>query len=248
VISISWGSAEANWTAQSLSQFDAAFATAAALGVTILCAAGDDGSADNMSDGLAHADFPSSSPHVTACGGTRLDASNGVIHDEIVWNNPGHGSTGGGISDVFPVPSWQAGKVPKSANAGHRAGRGIPDLAADADPATGYKVIVDGSSGVFGGTSAVAPLIAGLIARVNQAQKQSSGFLNPILYGKSGSSKAFHDITSGTNGAYHARKGWDACSGWGRPIGSRLLDSLQSQQAVAAGERASGAQARSSPA
>ena len=140
VISISWGGAEANWTAQSLAQFDAAFASAAALGVTILCAAGDDGSNDSMTDGKAHADFPSSSPHVTACGGTRLDVTNGTIHDEIVWNNPGHGSTGGGISDTFPVPSWQKGKVPKSANPGHRAGRAIPDLAADADPATGYKV------------------------------------------------------------------------------------------------------------
>ena len=179
VISISWGGAEANWTAQSLAQFDAAFASAAALGVTILCAAGDDGSNDSMTDGKAHADFPSSSPHVTACGGTRLDVTNGTIHDEIVWNNPGHGSTGGGISDSFPVPSWQTGKVPKSANPGHRAGRGIPDLAADADPATGYKVIVDGSSGVFGGTSAVAPLIAGLIARINQAEGQSAGLPQP---------------------------------------------------------------------
>ena len=179
VISISWGGAEANWTAQSLAQFDAAFASAAALGVTILCAAGDDGSNDSMTDGKAHADFPSSSPHVTACGGTRLDVTNGTIHDEIVWNNPGHGSTGGGISDTFPVPSWQKGKVPKSANPGHRAGRAIPDLAADADPATGYKVIVDGSSGVFGGTSAVAPLIAGLIARINQAEGQPAGLPQP---------------------------------------------------------------------
>jgi kumamolisin len=232
VISISWGGAEANWTAQSLKQFDAAFASAAALGVTILCAAGDDGSNDSMTDGKAHADFPSSSPHVTACGGTRLDVTNGAIHDEIVWNNPGHGSTGGGISDAFPVPSWQTGKVPKSANPGHRAGRGIPDLAADADPATGYKVIVDGSNGVFGGTSAVAPLIAGLIARINQTQGQSAGFLNPILYNKSSSSKAFRDITSGNNGAYHATKGWDACSGWGRPIGTRLQDALSASAAL----------------
>jgi kumamolisin len=226
VISISWGAAEANWTAQSLSQFDAAFASAAALGVTIVCAAGDDGSADNMTDGLAHADFPSSSPHVTACGGTRLNASTGVIQSEIVWNNPGHGSTGGGISDVFAVPSWQTGKVPKSANPGHRVGRGLPDLAADADPATGYKVIVDGSNAVFGGTSAVAPLMAGLIARINQDLGRSAGFLNPLLYSKSGSTSAFHDITSGTNGAYKAKKGWDACSGWGRPIGTHVLNVL----------------------
>jgi kumamolisin len=226
VISISWGAAEANWTAQSLSQFDAAFASGAALGVTIVCAAGDDGSADNMTDGLAHADFPSSSPHVTACGGTRLNASTGVIHSEIVWNNPGHGSTGGGISDVFAVPSWQTGKVPKSANPGHRAGRGLPDLAADADPATGYKVIVDGSNAVFGGTSAVAPLMAGLIARINQDLGRSAGFLNPLLYSKSGSTSAFRDITRGTNGAYKAKKGWDACSGWGRPIGTYVLSVL----------------------
>jgi kumamolisin len=226
VISISWGAPESAWTAQSLAAYDSAFASAAALGVTIMCASGDDGSDDRVGDGLAHADFPASSPHVVACGGTRLNAANGKIKSEVVWNNPGHGAGGGGISDVFDLPTWQAGKgVPKSANPGHRKGRGLPDLAADADPATGYKVIVDGTSAVFGGTSAVAPLMAGLIARINEHQGHPVGFLNPLLYGGIGKA-AFNDITSGTIGAYTAKKGWDACSGWGSANGTHLQDAL----------------------
>jgi kumamolisin len=230
VISISWGSAESAWTAQSLKAFDDAFASAAALGVTVLCAAGDDGSSDRVGDDLAHADFPASSPHVIACGGTRLTAANGAISSEVVWNDPGHGAGGGGISDVFDVPAWQAGTgVPASANAGGRRGRGLPDLAADADPATGYRVLLAGTATVFGGTSAVAPLIGGLIACINQQQGHGSGFLNPLLYGGIGASDAFRDVTSGTNGAYTAAPGWDACTGWGSVVGERL------QAALAAG-------------
>src|SRR5262249_55544055 len=155
VLSISWGGPESSWTAQALDQFDQAFAGAAALGITVFCAAGDSGSDDGVGDGLAHADFPSSSPNVIACGGTKLVASGGWIADETVWNDPSDGATGGGISDHFALPVYQRGAgVPPSANPGGHVGRGLPDLSANADPATGYQVLVDGQTGVLGGTSA----------------------------------------------------------------------------------------------
>jgi kumamolisin len=237
VISISWGAAESAWTPQSLQAFDEAFATAAALGVTVFAAAGDDGSNDRVGDNKAHADFPASSPHVSGCGGTRLDAANGAIVDEVVWHEPSGGATGGGVSDVFALPSWQAGAgVPPSANPGGHVGRGVPDVAADADPATGYQVLVDGKQGVFGGTSAVAPLMAALVALLNERGGTRVGFLNPLLYGGVGAGGAFRDITSGDNGAYQARTGWDACTGFGSPIGTALESALAATTTAAAAQ------------
>jgi kumamolisin len=225
VISISWGGAEATWTAQAQRTFDLAFQAAAALGVTVCAAAGDDGSADGVNDGQAHVDYPASSPYVLACGGTRLEASNGNIDKEVVWST--HGATGGGVSDVYSVPPWQsAARVPPSTNPGARRGRGVPDVAGDADPGTGYQVRVDGVDAVIGGTSAVAPLWAALIARMNQRLGQPVGYLNPALYTLASGAGAFRDIKTGSNGAYRARKGWDACTGLGTPNGANLLTAL----------------------
>jgi kumamolisin len=224
VISISWGSAESEWTQQAMTNFDAAFADAAMLGITVCVAAGDGGSDDGVHDGKAHVDFPASSPHTLACGGTTLNGTGTAISSEAVWNEPDDGATGGGISDVFPVPSWQAGaSVPPSSNAGARVGRGVPDVAGDADPATGYAVRIDGSTSVIGGTSAVAPLWAALIARLNQRAPKPLGLVNPILYANP---SALRDITSGTNGAYAARAGWDPCTGLGSPNGAKLQSLL----------------------
>jgi kumamolisin len=220
VISISWGSAESEWTQQAMTSFDAAFADAAMLGITVCIAAGDGGSADGETDGNAHVDFPASSPHALACGGTTLKANGETIASEVVWNDPGDGATGGGISDVFPVPSWQANAgVPPSSNAGARVGRGVPDVAGNADPATGYAVRIDGSSTVLGGTSAVAPLWSALIARLNGLSAKPLGLVNPLLYANPA---ALRDITSGSNGAYTARTGWDPCTGLGSPNGAKL--------------------------
>lgn len=220
VISISWGSAEADWTQQAMTNFDAAFADATMLGITVCVAAGDGGSADGVTDGKAHVDFPASSPHALACGGTTLTANGSAIASETVWNDTGNGATGGGISDVFPVPSWQAGAgVPPSSNAGAHVGRGVPDIAGNADPATGYIVRIDGTSTVLGGTSAVAPLWAALIARLNGLAAKRLGLANPLLYANP---SALRDITSGSNGAYAARAGWDACTGLGSPNGAKL--------------------------
>jgi kumamolisin len=103
----------------------------------------------------------------------------------------------------------------------------VPDVAGNADPATGYQVRVDGEDAVIGGTSAVAPLWAGLIARLNQRLGKPVGFLNPLLYGAVHRAGGLRDVTEGNNGAYRAQAGWDACTGWGSPVGSRLLDALQ---------------------
>jgi kumamolisin len=233
VISISWGAPEAEWSPQALYSFDQAFQAAAALGVTICCAAGDAGSGDQnpsntTPDGLAHADFPGSSPYVLCCGGTRLTASNGAIASETVWNdNPQSSATGGGVSDFFALPAYQkAARVPQSANPGSRVGRGVPDVAGNASPATGYQVRVDFFNFVVGGTSAVSPLWAGLIALMNQQLQKPVGWLNPMLYGPVVGSGSFRDVTSGNAGAYSASAGWDACTGWGTPVGAKLLKTL----------------------
>jgi kumamolisin len=224
IISISWGSAESVWTQQALTNFDAAFADAALAGITVCVAAGDDGSADGVTDGNAHVDFPASSPHVLACGGTSLRANGTTIAAETVWNDAGGGATGGGVSAVFPLPSWQANAhVPPSANAGGSTGRGVPDVAGNADPATGYETRIDGTDIVLGGTSAVAPLWAALVARLNQLAPKPLGFLNPLLYANPA---ALHDITAGSNGAYTAGAGWDPCTGLGSPDGARLAQTL----------------------
>jgi kumamolisin len=232
VISISWGGPESSWTAQAMTALDEACQAAAALGITITVAAGDDGSTDGVTDGANHVDFPASSPHVLACGGTKLVGSGSTITSEVVWNELAskEGATGGGVSNVFPLPVWQANaKVPKPTQAG--GGRGVPDVCGDADPVTGYDVRVDSQTSVIGGTSAVAPLWAGLIALNNAANKTPAGFLQPTIYLAKAKS-AFNDITSGNNGAFPARPGWDACTGLGSPIGSALIALLGSAAAA----------------
>jgi kumamolisin len=221
VISISCGGAESTWTAQAMTAFDTAAQDAAALGVTICAASGDGGSSDGVTDGKNHVDFPSSSPHILACGGTNLQSKNGAITSETVWNGGSSGGAGGGgFSVQFPLPSYQtAAKITGT-------GRGVPDVSGDADPATGYNVLVDGQSLVIGGTSAVAPLWSGLIALLNQELGSPVGFLQPKIYALPASAKAFHDIVTGSNGAFSAGPGWDAASGLGSPSGQNLLKAL----------------------
>jgi kumamolisin len=232
-VSISWGESEDAWTAQARTALDQAIQDAAALGVTVSAAAGDNGSSDGVSDGASHADFPASSPHALACGGTSLqgDPATGAITSETVWNDgAGQGATGGGVSDVYPVPPWQATVgVPGRAGSGSVTGRGVPDVAASADPATGYQVRVDGQTMVVGGTSAVAPLWAALVCRLAQAANKPFGLIQPLLYAgvvAGAAAAGFRDITGGSNGAYAAGPGWDACTGLGSPIGTTLLTRL----------------------
>ena len=227
VLSISWGQAEADWTEQGRHALDQAFRAAALLGITVCAASGDHGWTDGATGREAHVDYPASSPHVLACGGTRLSEKEGGI-DEVVWNNHDGNSTGGGVSSFYDVPAWQRGvRVPPSVNEGARAGRGLPDVAGNADPETGWLVGDGVHDHPFGGTSAVAPLWAAFVAQLNQHLGARAGFLNPLLYGLDRS--VFNDVPTGGNGAYRARRGaWDACTGHGTPRGRALLDALSS--------------------
>jgi kumamolisin len=159
--------------------------------------------------------------------------SGNKIVAESVWNQQAadtegdsFGASGGGVSDFFPVPAYQATmNLPKDISTG-KTGRGLPDVSADGDPASGYLVRVDGQEFPIGGTSAVAPLWAGLIALINQKLKRRVGFINPLLYGNA---PALRDVTVGNNkvGAdkigYSAAPGWDPCTGLGSPDGLKLL-------------------------
>lgn len=233
IVSISWGGPESQATAAARQAMDSTFQAGAAQGVTFLAAAGDNGAADQPDGAGINVDYPASSPYVTGCGGTELVIANGAVVSETVWNEAasGHGATGGGISAVYPVPSWQQDlPLPPSAAGGAGTGRGVPDVAGNADPFTGYRVLVDGQPVPIGGTSAVAPLWAGLIARLNGAAGTRLGFLNPALYAAKGA--GFKDITQGDNGVpglagYAAGPGWDACTGWGTPNGDQLAAVLR---------------------
>jgi kumamolisin len=242
-LSISWGGPESSWTGQSMSALDEAIADGVALGVTVIVAAGDNGSSDGVTGTEPHVDFPASSPHALACGGTSMigDPSTGVISSETVWNDgSAGGATGGGVSVTFPLPAWQAtAGVPASPSG--TAGRGVPDIAGNADPSTGYQVLVDGQQEVIGGTSAVAPLSAALTARLAQAVGAHLGLLQQTLYAGTEPGQpvaAARDITTGNNGAYSAGPGWDACSGLGVPVGSAVLAALSAAPPAAGGAAA----------
>jgi kumamolisin len=230
-VSISWGGPESSWTAQSMTALDEAIADGVALGVTVCVAAGDNGSGDGVTDGKPHVDFPASSPHALACGGTSLqaDTATGAVTSETVWNDGSSGgSTGGGVSAQFPLPAWQANAGVPAAPGG-TAGRGVPDVAGNADPETGYQVLIDGQQTVIGGTSAVAPLWAALAGRLAQSLGGRLGLVQTALYagGAPGTAEAgLRDITQGSNGAYSASPGWDACTGLGVPEGGVLLSRL----------------------
>ena len=227
VISISWGGPESSWTAQAMTAMDDAFQAAAAMGITVCVASGDNGSSDGVSDGADHVDFPASSPYALACGGTTLSGAGSTINAEAVWNDGANGgASGGGVSTQFPLPSWQANLSAAESNGAAVAlgMRGVPDVSGDADPQTGYEVRVDGQDAVIGGTSAVAPLWAALIARLNQAAGKPLGYLNPKLYALP---QGFRDITSGNNGDFAAASGWDACTGMGSPNGPGLAGALE---------------------
>jgi kumamolisin len=229
VISISWGAPESTWSKQALNAYNAALNDAAMLGVSVCVASGDNGSSDGMTDGAAHVDFPASSPWVLACGGTSLIAKNWQIVSETVWNDSVGGATGGGVSSVFPRPDYQTGSPvpPPGKSLENKTGRGVPDVCAVADPRTGYQVLVDGQSSVIGGTSAVAPLWAGLLALLNEQLGKNLGWFHPLLYGTIAQHKALNDVVSGTNGDYKAGKTWDPCTGLGSPNGQAILNVLK---------------------
>ncbi|TYL81672.1 S53 family peptidase [Bradyrhizobium cytisi] len=246
-LSVSWGSAEdsSDWSPAARTAINERLQAAAALGITICGASGDDGAGDEETDGAAHVDFPSCSPFVLAVGGTMIMRLGGEVTEQVWWETPGRrmkaggGATGGGVSEVFRRPAWQRGIDIASLNGSGHWGRIVPDLAALAGP-PGYAMIFRGKPDYGGGTSASAPLLAALIARVNALlpSEKRQRFLAPLLYRKSPLGRPIgdlvcYDITIGHNASkpkpgvgYEARRGFDAVSGWGAPIGTALLLAL----------------------
>ena len=213
VCSISWGADESVWGTTAAQQMEQVATAATAAGMVVFAASGDNDSGDGGST-PANVDLPASAPHIIGCGGTYKTSS-----EEIVWNdNPGQSNgegTGGGYSTIFPTQSWQLNAPPPPTGTQYGTGRMVPDVAADADPNTGYDVYVHGAGTVVGGTSAVAPLYAGLFASFGT----KLGFITPTLWQNP---SAFNDITSGDNGIYKAAVGPDPCTGLGSPIGLSL--------------------------
>jgi kumamolisin len=231
VVSISWGGPEDSWSQQARTQMEQILTEAAAVGATVTVASGDSGSTDGVGDGKQHVEFPASAPHALACGGTSLQIAGSQITSETVWNDSS-GASGGGISIEFAVPSYQSTiQMPDNVDTG-QPGRGVPDVAGDADPATGYSILVDGARQTVGGTSAVAPLWAGLTALINESLGKPVGFLQPLAYAAS-VQVGFHDITQGNNGDYQAGPAWDPCTGLGSPNGAALLQALRGTPAGA---------------
>jgi kumamolisin len=231
-ISISWSISESLWIGAPavVAAFEDVLQDAALLGVTVCCASGDYGATSEMYDGRAWVDYPSSSPHILSCGGTTIYGARGAW-GQTAWNTlaiQGQ-ATGGGISELFPLPEWQQhAQVPPSINYGGRVGRGIPDVASLSNPLTGYFVRVNGTNTAMAGTSSAAPLWCALIARIAQSIGTRLGYVNPLLYRLAGTG-AFQDILLGHNGGYRAGPGWDACTGLGAPIGTKLLEALKTE-------------------
>jgi Subtilase family len=232
VLLVCWGRSEAEWKRPELEAVDRALRAAAESGITVVAAAGDRGATNGAKDGRPHVLFPASSPWVLAVGGSTVVTSTNRLVSETVWNDAA-GATGGGVSDVFERPSWQAAvKVPARRNG--RAGRGIPDVAAIASPSSGARVLIAGTLAVIGGTSLSASVWAGFIALVNQGLGRNLGYLNPMLYQEIGPAGVLRSITEGNNGldggsGYSAGPGWNPVAGWGAPDGLKLLERLRSE-------------------
>ncbi|MEX8520966.1 MAG: S8 family serine peptidase [Leptothrix sp. (in: b-proteobacteria)] len=231
VLSISWGSPESSWTSDGVASLNAALKRAADAGITVVVAAGDNGVTDGVTDGQRHVDFPASSPWVIAVGGTRLASADGKKISEAGWSDGIRSATGGGVSALVPLPEWQRDiNVPKLRN-GVR-GRWLPDIAANAAPETGYRLIVNGEDVVLGGTAMATPLWASLITALNEGLPKDIGYFNPRLYREIGPAGVLSGIISGNNGVasdpgYSAEPGWNAVAGWGTPRGGRLLEWLR---------------------
>jgi kumamolisin len=239
VLSISWGQAEQYWDGQTIAAIDEALRLAALRGITVCCSSGDRG----VFEAGTHPytiPFPASSPHVLACGGTELEALARGRTRETVWNESRTVglTSGGGISRAFDLPPFQQLCDVPARYGTTRSGRGTPDVAANASSLTGYLILADGTAMSMGGTSAAAPLWAGLIACINEALGRRTGYLTPLLYTYAAQRRgALRDVRVGNNQmsgrrGYKARPGWDPCTGLGSPHGVTLLHWLRTAGAT----------------
>lgn len=236
VLSISWGANELLWGSY-IYQLDLLFLSAMVKGITIVVASGDSGSRADPNSSNYTVQYPAASPYVLSCGGTIITNNN--ISTEAAWNY-GYASSGGGVSRRYPVPSYQARLTTKAYPAGTVSsitGRAVPDVSGHA---VGYQFYFGIAPGPYGtlkdngaGTSAVAPIYAGLLGRINQAIGGRCGFVNNFIYSNT---TAFQDIKTGNNAGpatvgYSATQGWDACTGLGSPNGVNIMRAVVSQPA-----------------
>jgi kumamolisin len=238
VIVITWGQPEEVWDPQARKGLDAVLRDTLRLGITVLASSGDDLAPDAFRDASGapdgvHVDYPASSPYLLGCGGTEitLDAGRTGIADEVVWNDGRSKGTGGGISGLYAVPDFQRGvALPASLNDGRR-GRGVPDVAAAAAGANGYRIVLGKQTVVNGGTSAVAPLWGAFIALLNEQRGSTLGFVNSRLYQ---AAQLFNPVRSGNNKDTFLKLGytanpdgsWNACTGLGTPNGAAIIAAL----------------------
>jgi kumamolisin len=230
VISVSWSVPEQSLSRSEIESIEGVLREAAALGITVCASSGDAGALNGSTDGKPSVNYPASSPYCLACGGTSGKMNLEGISDEVVWNAMHygiHGASGGGVSEKFQVPAWQAAARVPVGPAG-KAGRGVPDVAGLADPRHGCELLLAGRSFASAGTSAVAPMWAALVARLNQALGKRCGHLHPHIY-EIGEKRraALRPVLKGNNGVYHAGEGWNACTGYGTPRGDELLAHLK---------------------
>ena len=241
IVSISWGRCEPIAGPAAGDPDDVALASAELSGLSIFVSSGDQGAYDCLDEGdglqrdfAVAADYPAVSPHVIAVGGTYLSVHrDGSFLGEVAWQDPlGQSGTGGGLSNTFARPSWQAG--PGVANAKSDGHRQVPDVAGPADPTSGMYVISAGNEEVIGGTSAATPFWAGSMVLAAQLAAKDGiaklGFLDPVLYALAGAHQSdgtlFHDVTRGSNLLDEAAAGWDYATGWGSPALGALVPAI----------------------
>ncbi len=230
ILSISWSMPEQEISDSEMHAIEGVLREAASLGITVCASSGDSGALNASVDRKPSVNYPASSPHCLACGGTSRTMKVTETLKEVVWNATHYGiegASGGGVSRRFPLPVWQAdARVPVGPDG--KVGRGVPDVAGLADPRYGSELLIGGRVFVSAGTSAVAPLWAALVARLNQALGRRCGHLHTHIYqlGKE-RKKALRPVLEGDNGFYKAGKDWNACTGYGTPRGDQLLAYLQ---------------------
>jgi hypothetical protein len=227
VLAINWGQPERSWTSAAMQSMNQSLQEVAERGVTIVVGDGDSGATEGLTNGKPAVDFPASSPWVLAVGGTRLTVSGEKITSEVAWSG-----TGGGFSNQFSRPTWQAQVNVAPRDTQGQTGRGLPDVAANADPQSGYQVLLGGKKLVVGGTAGAGLVWAGLIALINQGLGRDVGYLNPLLYTKLAQTGTLHSVSGGNNRVngvgYEAGPGWNPVTGWGTPDGTKLLEALRS--------------------
>lgn len=217
VVSISWAAQESNYSESQIEEFGNLLYEAALLGITVIASSGDYGAFNHQS--YLNVSMPSSHPYVLGCGGTMLISDDEEIKNEIVWNEQnGASATGGGYSDLFGIPEFQAKTI-----GFHHPHRGVPDISANSGIHNGYQIVLNGQKVVVGGTSAATPLWAALIALLNEKLCYRLGFCSPLLYGLA-NSKAFNQVVNGNNNYFYAEDCWNPCTGLGTPNGCELFD------------------------